>query len=145
VAHVSVEPAATARSEVKSEATIVVEVRYSLIAVILVGCGKKDDGIAKHQKMKVQVTLSPQVLALGLTNTIAESLGIDSSNGISVYLVAWQNVSNTLVARAVNANGVEIGRASNMVVMRMKSAHYVIFNFDRHMDASIVKQYEIGF
>ena len=70
---------------------------FGLIATLLVSCGKKDDGIAKKagevigqqvtdftkgvgkgidQKMMVVVSLSPQVQALGLTNTVAKSLGM---------------------------------------------------------------------
>src|SRR5262245_34692440 len=96
----------------------------SLLAVLLMGCGKDEDSLAMKagekigqqmtdftkgvgkgidQKMMVDVALSPQALALGLTNTIAKSLGMGVTNGISVYLVASQNVSNTLVARALNA------------------------------------------
>jgi hypothetical protein len=136
-----------------------------LMAALLVGCGKKDDSIAKQageaigqqvtdftkgvgkgidQKMMVQVSLSSQVQAIGLTNTVAKSLGIGSTNGISVYFIASQGVSNTLVARALNADSVEIGRARKLVVMQKDDATYVTFTFDEQMDAGIVKRYEIG-
>ena len=67
-----------------------------LLAVALVGCGKKDESLAnragesvgKHltdftkgvgkgidQKMSVEVSLRPEILALGLTNTVAKSSG----------------------------------------------------------------------
>src|SRR5438477_4237984 len=107
----------------------------SLVAALLVGCGKKDESIAKKvgevigqqatdftkgvgkgidQQMMVQVSLTPQVQVLGLTNTIAKSLGIGSTNGISIYFIASQSVSNTLVARALNPQGVEVGRAKKL-------------------------------
>jgi hypothetical protein len=111
----------------------------SLMAALFMGCGKKDDNLANRageslgkqltdftkgvgkgidQKMSVEVSLRPEVLALGLTNTIAKSLGLDptrgldpsAKKGIAVYFIASQNVSNTLVARALNADGAEIGR-----------------------------------
>src|SRR2546426_3851311 len=137
----------------------------SLVAALLVGCGKKDDGIAKKvgevigqqatdftkgvgkgidQKMMVQVSLTPQVQVLGLTNTIAKSLGIGSTNGISIYFIASQSVSNTLIARALNADGVEVGRARKLVVMQKGDASYVTFNFDDQMDTAMVKRYEVG-
>jgi hypothetical protein len=136
-----------------------------LMAALLIGCGKKDDSLANKagetigqqltdftkgvgkgidQKMMVQVSLSPQVQVLGLTNTIAKSLGIGSTNGISIYFIASQDVSNTLVARALNAGGVEVGRARKSVVMKKDDATYVTFNFEEQMDTGIVKRYEIG-
>ena len=136
-----------------------------LVAALLVGCGKKDDSLAKKvgevigqqatdftkgvgkgidQQMMVQVSLTPQVQVLGLTNTIAKSLGIGSTNGISIYFIASQSVSNTLVARALNASGVEVGRTRKLVVMQKDDATYINFNFDDQMDTAMVKRYEIG-
>jgi len=137
----------------------------SLMAALLIGCGKKDDSLANKagealgkqvtdftkgvgkgidQKMMVAVSLRPEVQALGLTNTIAKSLGIGTTNGISIYFIASQDISNTLAARALNADGVEVGRVKKLVVMKKDDATYVTFNFEEQMDAGIVKRYEIG-
>jgi len=138
----------------------------SFLAVALVGCGKKDENLAnragesigKHltdfskgvgkgfdQKMAVQVSLRPEVQALGLTNTVAKALGLDTNKkGISVYFMASQSVSNTLVARALNADGAEIGRCKKPVVMEKDDAAYVTFEFDPQMDTAMVSQYAIG-
>lgn len=96
------------------------------------GCDKKDDSLAKKagevlgkqvtdftkgvgegidKKMAVHIVLTPHLQAIGLTNTIGKYLGIGSTNGIAIYFIASQNVSNTLVARALDDKGVEIGRA----------------------------------
>jgi hypothetical protein len=136
-----------------------------LIAGLLIGCGKKDDSIAKKvgemvgqqatdftkgvgkgidQKMMIQVSLTPKVQLLGLTNTIAKSLGPGSTNGISIYFIASQSISNTLVARALNVDGIEVGRAKKSVVMQKDDASYVTFNFEDQMDSGMVKRYEIG-
>ena len=136
-----------------------------LLAALLVGCDEKEDSLAMKagekigqqvtdftkgvgkgidQKMMVEVALNPQVLALGLTNTIAKSSGIGGSNGISVYLIASQNVSNALVARALNGDGIEVGRAKTVVVMQKDDATYVTFGFDNQMDMQMVKRYAIG-
>lgn len=136
-----------------------------LVSLILIGCGKKEDSIAKKvgevigqqatdftkgvgkgidQKMMVQVSLTPAVQELGLTNTIAKSLGLGSTNGVSIYFIASQSLSNTLVARALTADGVEVGRARKLVVMQKDDASYVTFNFDDQMDAAMVQRYEIG-
>jgi hypothetical protein len=132
-----------------------------LMLTLVAGCGKKGDGLANQagesvgrhltdftkgvgkgidQKMAVAVSLRPEVLSLGLTKTIAKSLGLASSNGISVYFVASQNVSNTLVARALNAEGAEIGRSRKLVVLAKDDAAYVAFEFDKEMDSAMVKR-----
>jgi hypothetical protein len=140
-------------------------VMISLVAALMVGCGKKEEGIAKRvgeaigqqatdftkgvgkgidQKMMVQVSLAPQVQALGLTNTIAKSLGLGSTNGISVYFIASRSISNAVVARALTSDGVEVGRSRKPVVMQKDEAGYVTFTFDDQMDRAMVKRYEIG-
>jgi hypothetical protein len=137
----------------------------AFIGALLSGCGKKDDSLAKRvgevigqqatdftkgvgkgidQKMMVQVSLTPELVRLGLTNTIAKSLGVGSTNGISIYFIASQSVSTNLVARALNADGVEVGRARKTVVLQKDDATYVTFNFEEQMDTAIVKRYEIG-
>ena len=111
------------------------------------GVGKGID-----QKMSVEVSLRPEVLALGLTNTIAKSLGLDptrgldpgTKKGISVYFIASQSVSTTLVARALNADGAEIGRARKPIVPQKDDAAYVTFEFESEMDTAMVKKYAIG-
>jgi PBP1b-binding outer membrane lipoprotein LpoB len=137
----------------------------SLLAVLLTGCSEKDDSIAMKageklgqqvtdftkgvgkgidQKMMVQVSLSLQVLALGLTNTIAKSLGLGGTNGISVYFIASQNISNTLVVRALNGEDVEVGRARKLVVLQKDEATYITFNFEDLMDMQMVKRFAVG-
>jgi len=138
---------------------------FCLLTALLMGCDKKDESIAMKagekigqqvtdftkgvgkgidQKMMVQVSLSPQVQALGLTNTIAKSLGLGGTNGISVYFIASQSISNTLVVKALNWEGVEVGRARKLVVMQKDDATYVTFSFEDQMDMQIVKSYVIG-
>jgi hypothetical protein len=139
---------------------------FCLIATLFVGCGKSGEGIAdkageavgKHvtdftkgvgrgidQQMTVEVSLTPEVQALGLTNTVAKALGLDASKkGITVYLISSQSVSNTLVARALNADGLEIGRCKKEVVLSKGDAAYMKFEFDGEMDTQLVKRYAIG-
>lgn len=133
---------------------------------LLTGCGKKNDGVAdragesigRHvtdftkgvgrgidQKMAVEVSLRPEVQALGLTNTIAKSLALDSTRkGISVYFIASQAVSNALTARALNSDGLEIGRARKVVVLEKDDAAYITFEFADDMDSAMVRKYMIG-
>lgn len=135
-------------------------------ALFVIGCGKQADKLAdkagqtvgQHltdftkgvgkgidQKMMVEVTVKPEVYALGLTNTFAKSLGLDEyKKGFSVYFIASQNVSNTLVAKAFNAEGLEIGRTKKEVVMQKDDATYVVFLFASEMDSQLVHQYMIS-
>jgi hypothetical protein len=141
-------------------------IAFSIAAALLVGCGKDGENLAdkagesvgRHvtgfskgvgrgidQKMTVEVTLRPEVQALGLTNTVAKAIALDSAKkGITVYLISSQSVSNTLVARALNADGLEIGRARKDVVLKNDDAAYVTFEFEGEMDAQLVKRYTIG-
>jgi hypothetical protein len=138
----------------------------SIITASLIGCGKQADkmadkagdavgqhlteftkGIGKgiDKKMMVDVAVKPEVYALGLTNTFAKSLGLDEhKKGFTVYFMASQSVSNTLVVRAFNADGLEIGRTKKQIVMEKDDAKYVTFEFDSQMDSQMVKQYGIG-
>jgi hypothetical protein len=136
-----------------------------LLLLLLVGCGKNTDSLANKagetigqqitdftkgvgkgidQKMMVQAVLLAQVQQLGLTNTIAKSTGLGETNGFSIYLISSQNVSNLLTARALNADGVEVGRSRKLVVLQKDEAGYVTFEFPNEMDGAVVKKYEIG-
>lgn len=138
----------------------------STVVALLIGCGQQSDKLAdkagdavgRHlteftkgigkgidKKMMVDVKIKPEVYALGLTNSFAKSLGLDENKkGFTVYLIAYQNVSNTLVARAFNADGLEIGRTKKLVVMEKDDAKYFTFEFDSQMDSQMVKDYGIG-
>ena len=48
------------------------------------------------------------------------------------------------VARALNAEDVEVGRARKLVVLQKDDATYVTFQFEDLMDVQIVKRYAIG-
>ena len=138
----------------------------TLIAAMLVGCGKKHESLANRagesvgkqltdftkgvgkgidQKMTVDVSVRPEVLQLGLTNTVAKALGLGSDKkGISVYFIASQNISTTLIARALSANGLEIGRCKKSIALEKDAAAYITFEFDSEMDSAMVKKYVIG-
>jgi len=140
---------------------------FLVATIVLTGCDKGDESVAKKagtaigqqltdftkgvgsgidQQMMVQVALSPEVHALGLTNTIAKSLGLESSHkGFSVYLIASRSVSNTVIARALDAKNTEVGRSKKQIVMEQNDASYITFEFDAQMDSAMVKSYSIGF
>ena len=104
------------------------------------GVGK---GIDK--KMEVTVELSEQVSALGLRKTIAKGIGIDheNHNGITVYFIASRLVKASLMAKALNAEGEEIGRSTVDVELAADDAKYVPFAFDTEMDTQLVAKYVV--
>lgn len=51
--------------------------------------------------------------------------------------------STTLLAKAVNSDGVEIGRSRAEVEFQKDDARYVSFPFESEMDSAMVKRYEI--
>jgi hypothetical protein len=137
-----------------------------LLIVLAAGCGKKGGGffgktgeavgekltdftkgVGKgiDQRMLVEVSHGPEVQALGLSKTIAKSLGLgESKPGISIYFIAARPVSTTLVVRALNSEGAEIGRAKTKVGLGKDEAAYVNFEFDHQMDTATVHQYSVG-
>jgi hypothetical protein len=137
-----------------------------LAVALLVGCSKKGENLAGKtgeavgekitdfakglgkgidQKMTVEVTLRAEVQALGLSHTVAKSLGLENNKkGISVYFIASQPVATTLVAYAIKSDGVEIGRAKKKVELGKDDAAYISFEFDPEMDSATVSKYAIG-
>lgn len=141
------------------------------VASLLVCCGKrkeaekKDESLVKQAgakvgetltefaagvgagvdtKMTAPVELSPDILEKGLSRTVAKSLALDSiEKGFSVYLIAKRPVTGTLVAKAFNKSGEEIGRSKVKIAFESEDAKYVSFTFDRQMDSSLVAKYLI--
>ena len=136
-----------------------------LMVVLVVSCGKNaDDTVDKagnavgkqisnftralgqgvDEEMMVQVEFAPALSALGLTSTTAKRLPIsESKKGISVYIVASTAADVTLMAKAFNQAGVEIGRSKLPVKLEKDDAKYHIFEFDPQMDSMTAKKYSI--
>jgi len=137
-------------------------------AVLLDGCGRKgekDESLAKKAgakvgetltefasgvgtgvdtKMLVPVELSQALLDKGVSKTVAKSLGIDRGRrGFSVYLIAKDKLSGSLLAKAFNNTGDEIGRSKAEVSFEADDAKYVSFTFDSEMDSALVAKYVI--
>jgi len=145
-------------------------VMFSLI--LLVGCsdpaapGAKQQSIAKQAgskvgeavtdfaagvgagvdtQLKVPVELSPALVAAGLSFTVAKSEGLDSDE-IVIYLIAKQALTAKLIAKAVDAQGDEVGRTKADVNFDADDAKYVTFKFDSYVDSKLVTKYvlELG-
>lgn len=131
---------------------------FVALVVLLAGCSKTGEAVGEKitdftkgvgkgidQRMNVEVELAADVTALGLTHTIAKSLSLSTDKkGISVYFIATKPVATTLVVRALNDKGVEIGRSRKKVELGKDDAAYVTFEFDGQMDSTTVAKYGIG-
>jgi hypothetical protein len=101
-------------------------------------------------RMEVTVELSPQCAELGLSKTVAKSLGIkpvakslDMKQGISVYFIAEKPFTGHLVCKATNKDGQEVGRVKVDVEFEADDAKYVTFPFDAEMDSQLVTSYTV--
>ncbi|MGB0775262.1 MAG: hypothetical protein ACPG32_10335 [Akkermansiaceae bacterium] len=102
------------------------------------GVGKGVD-----EKMSVNVTLSDELKNKGLSHTTAKGLGLGTS-GITVYIIAKEEIKTSLIAKALNEDGQEIGRATTAVMFTADDAQYIKFNFNEEMDQQLVAKYTIS-
>ena len=138
----------------------------AVVCAMMIGCGKSDEGIAKKMGRKVgetatdfatgvgkgvdtqlavKVALTPEAEKLGLKTTVAKWNGEPGGKkAISVYLIASEKMAKTLVAKALNREGQEVGRSKAEVTLEKDDAKYVDFQFDDAMDTMLVEKYEIG-
>ena len=101
-------------------------------------------GAGVDSKMTVPVELGASLAEKGLSRTVAKSIGFESSKkGFSVYLVAKEAAKLTLVAKAYNKSGEEIGRAKTQASFEVDDAKYVTFEFAPEMDSATVAKYVI--
>lgn len=135
---------------------------FALIVAASFGCG---DGHAKKagqavgetitdfaqgvgsgidKRLEVDVELSPEVVDLGLSKTVAKSAGMDGKKkGITVYLLSQKPVTGSLIAKALNGEGAEIGRSVVEVEFAADDAKYVTFHFGNEIDSQLVERYLI--
>lgn len=99
-------------------------------------------GAGIDKRLEVEVDLSPAVVDLGLSKTVAKSAGIDT-RGVSVYLMSQKPMTGKFVAKALNADGQEIGRSVVEVEFSADDAKYVTFRFGDEMDSQSVERYVI--
>lgn len=101
-------------------------------------------GEGVDQEMLVNVELSSAVTDAGLSSTTAKRLPLgDAKKGISVYFIAAKPISTTLLAKAFNKDGAEIGRSKLEVKLDKDDAKYHNFEFDEKMDSMTVKKYTV--
>ncbi|MBH1665639.1 hypothetical protein ABE543_07535 [Stenotrophomonas sp. TWI169] len=100
-------------------------------------------GEGVDKRMNVTLQADPGLAARGLTITLGKSRGMGSKEA-AVYVVADKAFNGKLVARALDAEGSEIGRASADVEFAADDARYVTFQFNEEMDSQLVRSYAVA-
>lgn len=122
------------------------------------------EGVAKTLKgvvtgvdvaLALDTRLSPVLQESGLKATqsdkfkqLREGVGSDgkkftTANGVSVYLVAEQSIDASLLLRAHNKQGQEVGRAMAPAKITAGNATYVDFAFDERVSLREVEYYSL--
>jgi len=107
-------------------------------ADFLTGVGEGVD-----EKMKMDLDTDASLAAHGLTVTLGKGRGM-GSNRAAVYVVSKDAFDGQLIAKALDAEGSEIGRAVSDVALEADGATYVNFEFNAEMDGSLVRKYRVA-
>ncbi|PTS77738.1 hypothetical protein DBR33_02785 [Stenotrophomonas sp. HMWF022] len=100
-------------------------------------------GEGVDKRMAVTLLIDPAVAERGLSITMGKSRGAGSKD-VAVYVVAGTAFNGRLVARALDAEGVEIGRAVVDEEFSADDARYVTFKFNEEMDSQLVRTYALS-
>ena len=95
------------------------------------GCGEAEVGI----------NIGPELRERGIIQTTSK---VDGQNAISIYLISKSALNATLVAKAMNESGQEIGRATAELNLAADDAKLVSFKFGPEVDATEVKSYLVA-
>jgi hypothetical protein len=136
-----------------------------VVAIALVGCGKDGENKSKDagktvgesitnftagvgegidKSLQTDVELTQAVADRGLTKTVAKSKALDGGGkGFSVYLVSKTAFTGKLMAKALNKEGLEIGRSTVDVEFGADDAKYVGFSFPRETDTALATKYVV--
>lgn len=100
-------------------------------------------GIGKgiDKQMAVEVELSQGLADQGVSATIAKAVGMGGKKAVAVYLLASKPFKGTLIAKAMNREGLEIGRSLADVELAAADAKYITFSFNDEMDVQLVTKY----
>jgi hypothetical protein len=134
--------------------------------LFLSACGKSDETLAEKggkeigeglgnlvtgmaagidETMTVSFVLSEEMTKKGLNGTVAKTvLGVNDGKALAFYLTSENKLSLTLMAKALNKDGLEIGRAKTNVDFDLEDGKYVEFTFDDHMDRAHVQVYKLS-
>ena len=76
---------------------------------------------------------------LSMTSSKVDSLKVD------IYLISENEVIGELLAKAMNAQGQEIGRSKQLLTLQKDDAKLISFTFDSNLELEQVTKYMIDF
>ncbi len=109
--------------------------RIALIALSLLGFFFSCTEIEKS------VTLAPDLTDKKITMTSSSVEGLN----VMIYLITVDPVEGEMLAKAMNAEGKEIGRAKQMLALGKDEAKLVTFTFGAELNLDQVVRYVIDF
>lgn len=141
-------------------------VAYAMGCLVLItGCGK-GESIAKKAgatvgetvtdfasgvgkgidiKMTVPVELSEDLAKYGLSKTVSKETTLEPGRekGIAIYFISKTLLKGVLIMKALNKEGLEIGRSTVDIDFAADDAKYVTFKFDKELDSRLVEKYSV--
>lgn len=98
-------------------------------------------GAGVDEKMKVETEFDASFADHGLQATLGKGRGM-GSNLAAIYVVAGNTpFKGKLLAKAMDQEGKEIGRAQAELQLAADDATYVTLNFNEEMDSNLVRKY----
>lgn len=101
------------------------------------------EGIKKDLNVHVELTKELADCGLSITTSKVEERK-KGGKVLTVYLIAEKSLHAELLAKALDENDAEIGRAGLNVQLGQDDARYVSFYFPAEMELSLVRKYVIG-
>ena len=92
-----------------------------------------------EKEKSVSLGASVSEKKISMTSTNVEGLKVD------VYLISEEAVEGELLAKALNASGMEIGRAKQILALAKDDAKLFSFSFDSNLDSDKVAKYILDF
>lgn len=92
------------------------------------------EGVGKT--LECDIKLSKQLVNKGLKTGVYQiNSDVDGNNNqLTLYLIFNNDIDDTIVAKAYNKNGLEIGRAKAAIKGKADEAGYYDFDFDKRTD-----------
>jgi hypothetical protein len=132
-------------------------------SLLICGCGKQEGDKAKDtgkkvgdaitgfaagvgsgadKRLLINLALSPELEKQGISMSTAKSAGL-GEKAINVYLIAKNAFKGTLISKAYNKEGAEIGRSLVEVDFGADDAKYIAFKFNAEMDSLLVDKFVV--
>ena len=88
---------------------------------------------------EIPVTLSGELIDKGV---MMNSFTTKDAT-VDIYIVTEEAIEGELLAKAINAKGLEIARSKVVMTLQKDDAKSYTFNFDTDMDTALVEKYRI--